>query len=47
MILAGCGFRAGGQIKGGSIVDLAPTLCHLLGIEGGRFQGRVLEEALT
>jgi len=37
----------GGRIEGGSIVDLAPTFCHLLGVEGGAFQGRLLEEALT
>lgn len=47
LILAGPGVRAGGRIEGGSIVDLAPTLCHLLGLEGGVFQGRVLEEALA
>jgi len=47
LILAGPGIMAGGRIEGGSIVDLAPTLCHLLGLPGGEFQGRVLEEALA
>lgn len=46
LILAGPGVLAGGQIEDGEIVDLAPTLCRLLGLGGGAFQGRVLEEAL-
>lgn len=47
MVMAGVGIRPGSRIEKGSIVDLAPTLCHLLGLEGGAFQGRVLEEALA
>ena len=44
MLLAGAGVRSGGEIRNGRIVDLAPTLCRLLGFEGGAFQGRILEE---
>jgi phosphonoacetate hydrolase len=47
MLLAGPGIRAGGKIQDGRIVDLAPTLCRLLGIGGGSFQGRVLGEVLA
>lgn len=47
MVMAGAGIRPGCGIENGSIVDLAPTLCRLLGLGGGNFQGRVLEEALT
>ena len=46
MLLAGAGVKAGGQIQGGRIVDLAPTFCRLLGFGDGAFQGRVLEEVL-
>jgi hypothetical protein len=28
-------------------VDLMPTLCHLVGIDAGAVQGRVLEELLA
>jgi phosphonoacetate hydrolase len=47
MILAGAGIRPGSRIENGAIVDLAPTLCRLLGLLGESFQGRVLEEALA
>jgi phosphonoacetate hydrolase len=48
MIVAGCGVRAGAAIRGGRIVDLAPTLCRLAGVDpGATVQGRVLEEALA
>ena len=46
MVMAGAGIRPASRIEKGSIVDLAPTLCRLLGLDGGSFQGRVLEEAL-
>lgn len=46
MLLAGVGVRPGSDIRNGRIVDLAPTLCRLLGFAGGDFQGRVLEEVL-
>jgi hypothetical protein len=47
MRLAGAGVRPGAPIERGSTVDLAPTLCRLLGAAAGPFQGRVLEEALA
>ncbi len=47
MLLAGCGVKGGARIEGGRIVDLAPTLCRLLGFTDGAFQGRVLEEVLV
>jgi len=47
LIMAGPGVRARAEIEDGEVVDVAPTLCRLLGIEGGAFQGRVLEEALV
>jgi phosphonoacetate hydrolase len=46
MVMAGAGVRPGAHLEQGSTVDLAPTLCRLLGVKGGPFQGRVLEEAL-
>ena len=46
MLLAGAGVRPGSEIRNGRIVDLAPTLCRLLGFKAGDFQGRVLDEAL-
>ncbi len=47
MVMAGMGVRPGSLIENGRIVDLAPTVCHLLGLEVNSFQGRVLEEALA
>ncbi|MBI4561221.1 MAG: alkaline phosphatase family protein [Candidatus Rokubacteria bacterium] len=47
MVMAGAGIRSGSRIERGSIVDLAPTLSRLLGLDSGGFQGRVLEEALA
>lgn len=47
IILAGAGIRGGGRITDGCIVDVAPTLCYLLGLDAGRVQGRVLTEALA
>jgi phosphonoacetate hydrolase len=47
LILAGPGVQAGGQIEDGRIVDLAPTLCRLLGLKAGDVQGRILEEVLA
>jgi phosphonoacetate hydrolase len=47
MIVAGAGVRAGTTIREGRTVDLMPTLCHLVGIDGGAVQGRVLEEILS
>lgn len=44
LLLAGAGVRAGARIERGRIVDLAPTLCRLLGLKDGAFQGRVLDE---
>lgn len=46
MLMAGVGVRPGSKIRNGRIVDLAPTLCRLLGLGGGNFQGRVLDEIL-
>jgi phosphonoacetate hydrolase len=46
MLMAGAGVRPGSEIRNGRIVDLAPTLCRLLGFQAGDFQGRVLDEAL-
>ncbi|MGH7321005.1 MAG: alkaline phosphatase family protein [Candidatus Rokuibacteriota bacterium] len=47
MVVAGCGIRAGAEIRDGRVVDLAPTLCHLAGVDAGAVQGRVLEEILA
>ena len=47
MLLAGAGVRPGSEIRNGRIVDLAPTLCRLLGFEAGDFEGRVLDEVLA
>lgn len=47
MVLAGAGIRPGGAIREGRTVDLLPTLCHLVGVDAGPVQGRVLEEALA
>jgi phosphonoacetate hydrolase len=47
MIVAGAGVRAGATIDNGRTVDLMPTLCHLLGVEAGVVQGRVLREILS
>lgn len=46
IVLSGAGIRPGSQIVNGRIVDVAPTLSRLLGLDGN-FQGRVLEEALA
>ena len=46
LILAGAGVKAGVRLKSVSLVDLAPTVAHLLGLDKSGFQGRVLEEAL-
>jgi len=46
IVVAGAGIRRGARLDGASTVDLAPTLCSLLQVNGGQFQGRVLEEAL-
>jgi hypothetical protein len=47
MIVAGAGIRGGTTIRDGRTVDLMPTLCHLVGIDAGAVQGRVLEEILS
>jgi phosphonoacetate hydrolase len=47
MIVAGAGVRRGATIRDGRTVDLMPTLCHLVGIDAGAVQGRVLDEALA
>lgn len=46
LIAAGVDLRQGFQdnLASGNI-DLAPTILHLLGVEGGKFQGRELREA--
>jgi phosphonoacetate hydrolase len=46
MAVAGCGVRGGVEIRDGRTVDLMPTLCRLVGVDPGRVQGRVLDEAL-
>jgi hypothetical protein len=39
--------RAGSLVKGASVLDVAPTLLHLIGLQVGRdMDGRVLAEAL-
>jgi phosphonoacetate hydrolase len=47
IVVAGCGVRAGAGIRDGRTVDLMPTLCHLMGVDAGGVQGRVLEEILV
>lgn len=48
LILAGHGIRSGYRIREASVLDVAPTLCALLGIPVARdFEGRILEEAFT
>ena len=47
MIVAGGGIRAGTVIENGRTVDLMPTLCHLVGVDAGAVQGRVLAEILA
>jgi len=47
MVIAGPGVRPGSRIENGRIVELAPTVCRLLGLDVDHFQGRVLEEALV
>jgi phosphonoacetate hydrolase len=47
MLVAGRGVRAGVEIREGRTVDLMPTLCRLTGVDAGRVDGRVLEEALA
>ncbi len=46
LILAGAGVKPGVRLSRVSLVDLAPTVAHLLGLDRSGFQGRVLEEAL-
>ncbi len=46
LLLAGAGIKPGARIERGRIVDLAPTLCRLLGFGDGAFQGRILQEVL-
>lgn len=44
---AGPGFRPGSRLYGASILDIAPTVLHLLGLPAGRdMPGRVLAEVL-
>ena len=46
VILAGAGSRAGMQLQGASILDLAPTILHALGVAvPTELDGRVLAEA--
>jgi predicted AlkP superfamily phosphohydrolase/phosphomutase len=46
VILAGAGARAGNQLAGASILDLAPTVLHALGVAvPEELDGRVLSEA--
>jgi len=46
LILAGAGARPGVQLQGASILDLAPTILHALGVAVPReLDGRVLAEA--
>ncbi len=47
MLVAGPGVRPGSEIREGRIVDLAPTLCRLLGFPMGEFEGRILDEILA
>lgn len=49
-ILAGCGpgFRAGSRLYGASIMDIAPTVLHLLGLPAAHdMPGRVLAEVMA
>ncbi len=46
-IAAGAPFRAGGQVRDAELLDVAPTVLHLLGTPlPGDMDGRVLNEAL-
>jgi phosphonoacetate hydrolase len=47
MVVAGSGVRSGATLDGARTVDLMPTLCRLTGLDAGRVDGRVLEEALA
>jgi arylsulfatase A-like enzyme len=48
LILSGPGIRAGVRLNGARLVDLAPTILHLLDIAPpAELEGRVLEEALV
>jgi phosphonoacetate hydrolase len=47
MLIAGPGVRAGAAIRDGRTIDLMPTVCRLAGLDAGRVDGRVLEEALA
>jgi len=47
MVVAGPGVRAGSALRGARTVDLMPTLCRLAGLDAGRVDGRVLDEALA
>ncbi|MFQ5829504.1 MAG: alkaline phosphatase family protein [Candidatus Methylomirabilia bacterium] len=47
MVIAGAGVRPQSEIMNGQIVDLAPTLSHLLGLDCADYQGRILQEALS
>jgi predicted AlkP superfamily phosphohydrolase/phosphomutase len=45
VVLHGRGIRPGARIEGASIMDIAPTALHMMGLPGGSFDGRVLEAA--
>lgn len=48
LTLAGAGVRAGARLSRASLVDIAPTICHLLGVQPPTTaSGRVLREALV
>jgi predicted AlkP superfamily phosphohydrolase/phosphomutase len=48
LIMSGPGIRPGGRIEGASIIDMAPTILHLMGLPVPTdMDGRVLEGALS
>ena len=47
LLLWGKGIRAGEQIPAGRLIDVAPTIARLLGLEMPPVQGKALKEVLT
>ncbi len=48
LIMAGPGIRRGASVSGASVMDMAPTLLHLMGLPvSAQFEGKVLKGALV